>query len=289
MFLSSLKTTFLTDLNQLNQFNLHASLKRNISFFGYSFGKKKKSGQEALDESIELVEAKESIWDHLTGEEIEEIRNRSNLTKKEHDRLNGQLSKRINLTELYQYKIPYVRNLYAQFGKKSGLKPGVCWPRKEELAFKSKYDETFNPPLDQLLAELKDEREQKAKEIEDRENEIRKGLKKLDKYKKEFFEKYNTVRSEAKEKEDKEAKRIEEICDFLGYSISPTDPRFEAAAEKKTELERKEAAKKGVVKKTKQARLLEELQALIEKNQEENKKTEEVDNKESDKLDKKED
>lgn len=269
-----LKNNLRTDLNQLINQAIKQKSVRTISFFG--FGKKKDESSNKSD-TTELIEAKASIWEHLTEDQIEQIQNRSNLTTKERDRLIGKLSERIVLNELYQYKTNYVRNLYATFGKESGLKPGVCWPRKEELGFKKKYEEAFYPPLDQLMKELNEEKEQKAKEIKDREDEIRKGLKKLEKYKKEFFAKYNQIQSEKKEKEDKEQKRIEEICDFLGYQISPSDPRFRAAAEKKAEIERKEQLKKGsALKKTRQARLLEELQALIEKNQqEEAKKNEE--------------
>ena len=268
MLLSNLRT----DLNQLVHLNqLSQTPVRTISFFG--FGKKKEDSESKSLEATDLIEQKGSVWEHLNEDDVERIRNRSGLTTKERDRLRGALSQRVVLTETYQYKTTYVRNLYAMFGRQSGLKPGVCWPRREELAFKKQYEEAFHPPLDQLMAELKQEQEQKAKEIAEREAEIRKGLKKLAKYKKDFYERYNQVQSEKKEKEDKEQKRIEEICDFLGYSLSPSDPRFEAAAEKKAEIERKEQLKKGVAKKSKQARMLDELQALIEKNQaEEDKK-----------------
>lgn len=235
---------------------------RSVSFFG--FGKKKKDA-EAIEDVDLLESTKSSVWDHLSNEEIEKIQNKSNLTTKERDRFLGKLSERVILTEEYQYKTKYVRNLYAQFGKDSGLKPGICWPRKEELAFKVKFEEIFHPPLDKLMNDLAEENARKEKEIKDREKEIKKGLKNLEKYKKEFYNKFNKVKSEIKEKEDKEAKRVEEVCDYLGYRLSPTDPRFEAAAEKKAEIERKEQMKSGV-KKTRQMRMLEELQQLIEKN-----------------------
>lgn len=268
MLLSNLRT----DLNQLVHLNqLSQTPVRTISFFG--FGKKKDDATAGKSLDADLIEQKGSVWEHLNEDQVEQIRNRSGLSTKERDRLRGRLSQRIFLTEAYQYKTTYVRNLYAMFGRESGLKPGVCWPRRDELAFKKQYDEAFHPPLDQLMRELKEEQDRKAKEIADREDEIRKGLKKLAKYKKEFYERFNKVQSEKKEKEDKEQKRIEEICDFLGYSLSPNDPRFEAAAEKKAEIERKEQLKKGVAKKSKQARMLDELKALIEKNQmEEDKK-----------------
>lgn len=236
---------------------------RSVSFFG--FGKKKAEATSIEDADL-IEDGKSSVWEHLSNEEIERIQNKSNLTTKERDRFLGKLSERVILTEEYQYKTKYVRNLYAQFGKDSGLKPGICWPRKDELAFKMKFDETFNPPLDKLMKDLAEENAKKAKEIQDREKEIRKGLKNLEKYKKEFYNKFNKVKSDIKEKEDKEQKRVEEVCDYLGYRLSPTDPRFEAAAEKKAEIERKEQMKSGV-KKTRHMRMLEELQQLIEQNQ----------------------
>jgi len=244
--------------NQLINFN-QANV-RSISFFG--FGKKKVEE----DLTTELSDTKVSIWEDLGEEEVEKIRNKSRLTTKERDQLVGKLSERIYLNELYQYKTPYVRNLYAKFGKETGFKPGVCWPRKDELEFKKKYEETFYPSLEQLMKELADEKAAELKEIKEREKEVRKGLKKLAKYKQDFFERYNQRKSEMKEKEDKEAKRIEEICDFLGYALSPKDPRFAAAAEKKADLERKEQLKLGIVKKTRQQKMLEELQELIEAN-----------------------
>ena len=154
MLLSNLRT----DLNQLVN-PLSKSSARTISFFG--FGKKKDEDARKSLDSTDLIEQKGSVWEDLSEEEIEKIRNRSGLSTKERDRLRGSLSERIYLTETYQYKTTYVRNLYAMFGRESGLKPGVCWPRRSELEFKKKYEEAFHPPLDQLMRELKEEQKQK--------------------------------------------------------------------------------------------------------------------------------
>lgn len=85
----------------------------------------------------------------------------------------------MKLNNIKHYKKPFVKALYGRYGKKSGLNPGVMWPRKEELKYMKSYEEAFCPKLEDLLAEHNTKKEQAMKDRLAREKEIIEGLKRL--------------------------------------------------------------------------------------------------------------
>lgn len=217
----------------------------------------KKPEPEPLPNPIE----EEKIFDHgLTEEEIMKIRDKSGLSEKDKNWI-----KRENLPKFYklrQFKKTFVRYMYAQYGRASGIKPGINWPTREELQFMKEYEEKFHPPLQVLVDKVNAKKQAEIDYRVNREKEILANLKKLPKWKKEFFEKYHQMHKEAENERLKKEKLIQDVREFLGYDLDPSDPRFQEALIKKEEEEKKAAklAQKG----QKQSYTMTKLAALVE-------------------------
>lgn len=151
------------------------------------------------------------------------------------------------LTNIKHYKKEHVRQLYARFGKESGLNPGVMWPRKEELKYLKEYEKAFSPRLEDLIAENQEKKEAARQARLEREKEVLKNLEQLPAQFKSFFEK---IEEKKREKEvwlkEREA-LVEEVREILGFRAKPTDERFQKALAEKEEQDakakRKEARK----------------------------------------------
>lgn len=239
--------------------------KRSISFFGRSKPDPKTASEKvpALNEDDVAAELKtQSIWARLDDSEIERLRNKSGLNSKDRQKYLSTLDEPARFDQIYQYKQDYVRRYYAKYGRSSGLKSGVCWPRREELDFMKQYDSIFERPLARLLNDHQKEQDTQAKQIEARDKEITKNLKQLEKHKKAFFEKLAEKERTEREEQQRKEKQIQEVREYLGYSIDPRDARFQEALAKKEEEEK--ANIKTSTKKNKHARLFEQLQLLID-------------------------
>lgn len=168
------------------------------------------------------------------------------------------------LTNIKHYRKEYVRALYGRHGKRSGLNPGVMWPRKEELEHLKQYEAAFSHKLEDLIAEDQAKKNEQLQARRDREAEILRNLEKLPEAFKSFFDKI-----EAKEKEKEEFMRqreamVEEVREILGFRAKPTDERFQMALAQKEEEEIK-ARKKEARKKRENASLEEMLSGKLGK------------------------
>jgi len=231
-----------------------------ISFFR----KKKKSSQELAEEEVLVDEnqAEEtSRWSHLSEEEINKICDKSGLDD-ELKAIETGIAKPRKFTLLDEYKRDFIRPLYGMYGKATGLKPGVCWPTKEELDFIKKFEQTFYPSLSKLLEDLKLQKEQELQALKQREKEVIKNLKELPKLKKEFYEKLEIKRLEIEEEKKKHQKLIQEIREYVGFDIDPKDERFQEAVAQKEEEEK--AKLKASQKKDKHAKITQMLQKMLD-------------------------
>lgn len=149
------------------------------------------------------------------------------------------------LTNLKHYRKEYVRALYGKHGKSSGLKPGVMWPRKEELLYLKQYEEAFCPKLDDLIADNQAKKEAALKARLDREREVLRNLESLPEAFESFFNKLEEKKAEQEKIKEERERMIEEVRDILGFRASPSDDRFqEALAQREQEeikAKRKEA------------------------------------------------
>lgn len=161
-----------------------------------------------------------------------------------------------------------------------GLKPGICWPSKEELQYMKQFDAKFEKSIESmhenLLQTQKAEQEKRIK----REKQIVANLKKLPKMKEEFWKNYHNLFEKIEEEKSNKEKLIQEVREYLGYDIEPNDPRFEEALVKKDEEAK--AAIRAARKLEKQKQHMEMLQALVsealEKEKSTTKPTEETNN-----------
>lgn len=158
---------------------------------------------------------------------------------------------------LKHYKKEYVKSAYGNLGKKSGLNPGVLWPRKEELSHIKQYEEAFHPPLEELVKENKARKEARALKRAQREKEVCDNLEKLPGQLREFFNKLENLKKEREEWLKKKEMSIEEVREILGYTAKPSDPKFQEALLKKEQEETK--ARKKAERKARENAALEAL------------------------------
>lgn len=231
-----------------------------------SFWRKKKKVEEEDDDDLIPLPETDPIEDpfldekrKLSEDEILRIRDKSGLS----DRLKvKQLGLKPEIKFLNQFRKVIIRRIYAEYGRASGLKPGVAWPSKPEFEIIKGYEKTFYPSLQEMLKTAAEKREKERQAYLAREKEVLDNLKKLPKWKKEFFSKYNQrIKNEEAEKAKKE-QQIQDVRDFLGYDIDASDVRFQETLMKKEEAERKSKGQPLSKTKQRQAELIAELQEL---------------------------
>lgn len=221
-----------------------------------------KVDESALSATAVPASRRVSVWGHLTPEQIMRIRNKSRLPRDVVCELKGIPQHGTRFYRLSQYKRDFVRKYFAMYGEASGVKPGVCWPSKQELEFRQKFEETFIPPLEKILEEKKKLKEKEEAEEKAYRAEIMKNLKKLPEAKAEFFRK---IKEKEKLKEEEKAKReqlVQEVREFLGYDVAQGDTRFAEALAKMEEQKKEE--KKVSRRQEKKARIMAHLSAMAE-------------------------
>jgi len=177
------------------------------------------------------------------------------------DRATGKLTDGSPIQFMWQYRKPMIRRRYATFGKDSGIKAGVCWPSRDELQFMKQYEEKFEKPFKEMTAAVKQKQDEEKERIAKRVKEVRENLKKLPQQKEEFWASYHKLFEDIEQEKLQKEKVIQEVREFLGYDIDPSDPRFEEAIAKKDEEEK--AAIRAARKLEKQRQNMEALQALV--------------------------
>ena len=246
-----------------------SSNQRYISFWKRS-GNDKTSAVTAVEGEVqedasseELTKTtKSSAWSHLTPEEILRIRNKCTLPRDVVCEMKGIPPEGTRLTHINHYKRDWIKQYFGMYGKASGLKPGICWPSKEELEFRQKFEETFYPSLQTMVQEKKELKEQNEKTMTEYRKTILENLKKLPAAKKEFYRKFNEKKEQEEEERRKRERVVQEVREYLGYDVAPGDTRFQEALLKKEEEE--QAVKRAGKKQEKQAKIMAALSALAE-------------------------
>jgi len=221
------------------------------SIFG--FGKKKE-----LEETQPVTSPVLEEPVVMSEQELMKIRDKSRLPALIKSELTGKNVPEIEY--LWQFKKEVVRKRYGTYGRASGLKPGVCWPSKEELQYIKQYEKTFYRSLDEMLDKVRAARQEQIEFKKKREKLILENLKQLPKWKKEFWDKYHKMHDDIEAEKLKKEKLIQEVREFVGYDLDPKDPRFEEALIKKDEENKR--LSKAARKQEKQKQTLERLQAL---------------------------
>lgn len=235
--------------------------KASISLWKRGDDKKEPPAEPDADEVIPTT-SKASVWSHLTPEQVMKIRNKSRLPRDVVCELKGIPEHGTRLTHIDHLRRDFVKAYFAKYGKASGLIPGVCWPSKEELEFRIKYEETFQPTLETMLQEKKAKAEARAAEEAEYRKTIIENLKKLPQAKAELIRKYKEKKEQMEEEVRKRERVIQEVREYLGYDVAPGDTRFQEALTKKEEEEA--AVLKQSKKQERQAKLMAELSAMAE-------------------------
>lgn len=232
-------------------------------FRGSSTESQDKSSGVAVEGELEQEPFNQSsVWSHLTNDEVEKLRDKSRLPRDVWCEINGVPEYEGKFNHLELYKRDFVRGYYAKYGEASGLKPGVCWPTKQELAFRVEYEKTFYPPLEDLMKTNESKKKEKQDKLKEYRETILKNLKKLPQAKESFFQRYEEIEQSKLEEKKSRDKLIQDVREFLGYDVAPGDDRFNEAVTKMEEMAKVE--KKGSKKQEKQAKMLALLSAMAE-------------------------
>ncbi|XP_055354599.1 growth arrest and DNA damage-inducible proteins-interacting protein 1-like [Paramacrobiotus metropolitanus] len=143
----------------------------------------------------------------------------------------------------FQNSAQYMRQQYARFGRKSGIKPGVMWPSREEILRTIQREKDLGIPTLQESWTVVSERKKKTEE-ETRlyDEEVERNMANMPKEIRAFEEKQRKVQEALEAEKAKRAKLMEEARELLGFQVDPRDPRFQELLEQK-EKEAKKLAK----------------------------------------------
>ncbi|XP_053209501.1 growth arrest and DNA damage-inducible proteins-interacting protein 1-like [Panonychus citri] len=225
---------------------------------------KKSSETKSVDElPLQPIDPEpKALWEHLNDEQIAKICDRSGLDDESKELERRQLFGPVKFYQLRKYKRENVKKFYAYYGRDSGLKPGVCWPNVEEADFYDKFEKTFYPSLEKLMADNEAEKQRIAAIKKEREDLVTKGLAQRDELIAQFYEKRAVKLAEEEEAKKRNEKLVAQVREYLGFNIEKSDPRFQEALAKKEEEERAKA--KAATKKDKNAKLAAMLQKMLD-------------------------
>ena len=190
---------------------------------------------ESVDEKFDILE--ELREPDLTEEEIMQKRFKSRLPERIYKMFIEK--EPVSNDAAYNFEMKRLRAYYARFGKESKLNPGICWPTREEVLEKIKYDEIFEPPLEVRLKNVEAARLAEEKRKEEVEKEVDKNMANLDKWIADYHAKIEKKNAEQLALKQKKEKLIDEISEYLGYEIDPRDPRFQEAVEQRQKEQKK--------------------------------------------------
>jgi len=192
----------------------------------------------------------------LERDHLEALRNISRMEKRYRDRMLHVMEPPEPLdyiAELHQSQAQR-RKLYAKYGRKSSVDPGVMWPSEKELAESIEFEQDWEPSLQKMWRKLEDDRAQLAKERREKNELVERQMAKMPS----IVDQYRTRLSKTDEAERKQREKKQELLeqarDFFGYYLDPKDPRFEQMALEKEEEEKR--LKKKKKREEKQAKLM---------------------------------
>uniref|UniRef100_T1J5P6 Large ribosomal subunit protein mL64 n=1 Tax=Strigamia maritima TaxID=126957 RepID=T1J5P6_STRMM len=162
------------------------------------------------------------------------------------------------------YKQKIIKAKYfGKYGVESGVEPGILWPNREELEKIKAEEKEFYPSLQEMMANVKKEKEEMAEKTRLRVLEVDEKMKKLDGWIKDLDMRKQKKLDDAKAQKDKKEKLLEEVRAHFGYVVDPQDEKFKellAEKEKEEKIAKKEAKKKEYI-----AKELAKMQMMSEK------------------------
>ena len=112
----------------------------------------------------------EEVEERLSDEEIDKIRNVSNMPEWCYKKYKGQPNfdfKDETVAEKLKTRST-LRKMYVRYGAASGINPSIMWPSKSELAERIKDEQEWQPTFQQLVQHATEKRQLEQAEIDKR-------------------------------------------------------------------------------------------------------------------------
>lgn len=188
---------------------------------------------------------------------IEQKRNKSRLREHHYKKHHRQVT-RLSEDEEIVVSLREQRRLYGLYGASSGINVAKLWPSKEELELEKEWEKVARPhSVLEMINMAKKAKEEEERAIQQRQEELKRNVAKLEGWKREVRERVLRQEREAQIAKEKKDKLIEEVRQILGFQIDPKDERFKEALLQKEREDKK--AKKAAKKLAGQQRLIERL------------------------------
>ncbi|KAK7482660.1 hypothetical protein BaRGS_00026069, partial [Batillaria attramentaria] len=190
--------------------------------------KSTKTGRETQLAEAENKEDEASFgaFDEAEEESMQEeaLRDISGLTAAQKRRLHGQVPE---IRNEYQQTVRYQSKLYGKFGTESGVDPRLMWPTKQKAVELTELRREWEPTLEERMATLQMQKEDEARKLQEREEQVVRNMAKMDQWIAEYRQKLAKKGDEAKAKEEKKRKLLEEAREFFGYYVDLRDAKFQ--------------------------------------------------------------
>ncbi|XP_012279676.1 growth arrest and DNA damage-inducible proteins-interacting protein 1 [Orussus abietinus] len=155
--------------------------------------------------------------------------------------------------------IQYKKRLLGRYGiEAAGVPAGIAWPSPKEVEIKKEYERLLYPlTIQESWDIIAKKKEEKAKAIQAREEEITKKLAKHDKWLAELQAKIAKKEADVLAAKARKDRLMEEVRRHFGFKIDPRDERFKEMLEKKEKEDKKK--KKEARKQQREALYMEKL------------------------------
>jgi len=130
------------------------------------------------------------------------------------------------------------QNLYGVFGRKSGIDAGYLWPSEEKLSEMVEFEKEWEPSLHQMWEKLQQESAAEAKERHEKNELVAKQMAKMPQLVNKYREKLVEAEELQRQRKKQQQELLEEVRDYFGYNLPPSDPRFEQFKLEKEEREK---------------------------------------------------
>jgi hypothetical protein len=162
----------------------------------------------------------------------------------------------------FQNTVTHKRKMYAQFGRDSGINPGIMWPTVEELRKKVAHENEWTETLQSMMEKVRLEKEELEKKTEERKQDILQKMADLPNMIKDVEDRRKKKEAETEKLRMKKQRMIDEIQQHFGYRIDPNDEKFQEMLAQKEKEEKK--LEKEAKKKARIAREMDRLAKLAE-------------------------
>lgn len=171
-------------------------------------------------------------------QEINRIRNVSNLSPFNHTKYKGEMNDFKSSEKEYMHSRKFARKMYAKYGAASGLNPNIMWPSKAELDEQIEDEKEWDPTFQQLVKSVQEKRYAEQADIDKRQKHIAAQMAKMD----DLIKDYKKRQEQAPDQQQKTSKKrealLEEAMEHYGFRIEPKSEQFKHFIVMKTEAEK---------------------------------------------------